>query len=30
MTKVHGFKNKVVSDFLKDRYPYLENQNTKK
>lgn len=25
-TKVHGFKNHVVSDFCQDRYPYIENK----
>ena len=30
VTKVYGFENNVVSDFLQDRYPYIENENKNK
>ena len=26
LTKLHGYKKHVVSDFCKDRYPYIENK----
>lgn len=30
MSKLHGYKRHVVSDFAVDRHPYIEEENLKK